>query len=81
MFAPAQVEFDLEGLTNPISIAKEYFQLSTYDMNGVTEYKIDNSGSLFFLEFTMGKVFGKSIYPTVRTIFSSAGAYNFTISF
>lgn len=68
-------------MTNPISINKEYFQIATYEMSGVTEYLIDSTGSLFFLEFTMGAVYGKSIYPTVPTIFTSTGAYNFTLSF
>jgi len=55
--------------------------MRTYDMAGSTEYKIDETGSLFFLEFTMGAVYGKSIFPTDPTIFSSLGAYNFTLSF
>tara|TARA_B110000285_G_C15138949_1_gene629296 strand:+ start:964 stop:1623 length:660 start_codon:yes stop_codon:yes gene_type:complete len=55
--------------------------MSTYDMNGATEYKIDETGSLFSLEFTMGAVYTKNILPTDPTIFSSLGAYNFTVSF
>ena len=79
--APGQVIFDLNGMTNPISIAKEYFQMTTYEMEGATEYKIDETGSLFFLEFTMGAVYGKSVFPSDPTIFSSLGRYNFTLSF
>ena len=55
--------------------------MATYDMVGATEYKIDETGSLFFLEFTMGAVYCKNIVPTDPTIFSSQGAYNFTMSF
>ena len=81
VYAPGPVKFELKGMTNPVSINKEYFQLATYVMAGSTEYKIDETASLFFLEFTMGAVYVTNILPTDPTIFSSLGAYNFTISF
>lgn len=50
-------------------------------MDGSTSYKIDETSSLFFLAFTMGDVYCYSVIPTDPTIFSSLGAYNFTMAF
>jgi hypothetical protein len=73
--------FELSNMVNPISIKKEYFQMVTYEMDGATSYKIDETSSLFFLTFTMGDVFCYSVIPTDPTIFSSSGGYNFTMAF
>ena len=32
VYAPGPVMFELQEMTNPISINKEYFQMTTYDM-------------------------------------------------
>jgi hypothetical protein len=70
-------------MTNPTTTTEQYFAVTTYHQDG-SQYLIDRllaSEKMLKLQFSTGVVTVTRIMPTDGMIYSSAGAYNFTMSF
>jgi hypothetical protein len=75
--APGPVTFDLIGMNNPPTTAKQSFTVTTYNTDG-NIYKIDESLSIFTLSFTTGKITILSILPTQSEIMLTTAPYRVT---
>lgn len=81
--APGPIKFYLSGMTNPTTTTEQYFGVTTYHQDG-SQYLIDrllDTDKMLKLQFSTGIVTVTDIMPTEGMIYSSAGAYNFTMSF
>ena len=81
--APGPIKFSLSGMLNPTTTTEQYFAVTTYHQDG-SQYLIDQllaSTKMLKLQFSTGVVTVTRIMPTDGMIYSSAGAYNFTMSF
>jgi hypothetical protein len=67
------------GNTNPPTTSRMYFTITTYNEDGAV-YKIDESSSLFYLDFQPGGITINNIIPNDVEILSAVGTWTFNFN-